>query len=557
MARRIGLDQADWLPVNVQQVQRNDGTSTIELSWAATGLARIRRGQQWEATLGEGKVRVDSVNDNVVTLSIEGQGPLGRTQRTVRVTLPKGSKDVRLLEGKGRLIYRLAPRFLDGTNLAIQVKLEAKQHLQGCLAKCYAEPKFGLWGARMVVKNTGDQALRNYRVRFQVVGYSPDWSEWQRCVRVLPGQTVVDPYFPVLDVDKVGRLEGVRSVYLKAQYQYRGLDGKVIDETETVRLELLGHNLVETASRAAQNGENFFEQRDLVPFVTASMVTCQDPVIQQVAGRVCHQQNGNAALFNDQDALKYLEGLYNFMATHVSYQSPPWDMANGRCRQHIKFGREVLSNHAGTCVDLAIFYASAVEAVGLEPLVVWIPGHVFPAVRLKNGMIYTVEATLIGKAGFLDALKRGKEEYEEVTSGKKPGVICNVKVLRSLGLHSLELPAVESDWLAKICPENKTRQSRTEVSAPSIVGIWRTRYQTTEGQVVTQVIKLAGDGTMAALWQVQNGQRTAAKGHYRYENGTLACKTNLGESQGTITWVDNNKLIYTDGSTKLEYVRVG
>ena len=38
-----------------------------------------------------------------------------------------------------------------------------------------------LWVARSVLKNTGDQPIQDYRVRFRLAEYATDWGEWHRC----------------------------------------------------------------------------------------------------------------------------------------------------------------------------------------------------------------------------------------------------------------------------------------------------------------------------------------------------------------------------------------
>src|SRR5262249_9129951 len=146
---------------------------------------------------------------------------------------------------------------LEGDRASVRVKLEPRPHLLSCLAKVYADPKFGFWAARMELTNTGNQSVSDYRVRFRGVSYWPDWGPWQSCPRGFPCQTVVDTNYPVLDVDKVARLEEVRPVYLKAEYQYRQRDGQLVQETETAQLNLLGHNQVEFGSRKPERGYSF------------------------------------------------------------------------------------------------------------------------------------------------------------------------------------------------------------------------------------------------------------------------------------------------------------
>ena len=76
--------------------------------------------------------------------------------------------------------------------------------------------------------------------------------------------------------------------------------------------------------------------------------------------------------------------------------------------QQMEFGRDVLQNRAGTCIDLTIFYASVCEASGLRSVVFLPLGHAFPAVILPDGELLPVESTLIRRGTFEDAVMAGQ-----------------------------------------------------------------------------------------------------------------------------------------------------
>jgi hypothetical protein len=439
----------------------------------------------------------------------------------------------------------------------VLVTLQTPSCLQGCLAKVYAEPKFKLWTARMAFLNRGTVAVHDYRVRFQVVGFSPDWTEWQSHATVAPGQTVETLGYPILDVDKVAKLEESRMVFVKAQYQYRTADDQLIERTKTVRVELLGHNLVEYSSMPLKEGISFQQMNDLSPYILATFTTYQDKAIQQLAGRICRQTGGNAAALDLRYALAYMKLLYDFMGTHIAYQTPPGSI-NDRLRQHMKFPRDVLQNHAGTCIDLAIFYASACESVGLQPLLVLIPRHCFVAVRLGN-QIYALEATAImKKATFEQACQIGKNEWTSMKEDQR--AIIDIAQMRKLKVSPLDLPAVGEGWLDKVCPENKAQQTEPKPAKTTspLVGTWRTSVNTTKG-IATFTMTLTAEGTFTCLVVDQAGNKGQTSGTYRFANGILYLTLSNGQIiQGTLRWTDGTgnsfDLTGTNGSAR--YVRV-
>lgn len=83
--------------------------------------------------------------------------------------------------------------------------------------------------------------------------------------------------------------------------------------------------------------------------------------------------------------------------------------------QRIRLPAEVLEQRSGNCIELALLYAAAAEAMDLEAAIVGVPGHAFVAVRTDqvNANYYFIETTMIGRASFDDAVNRAGEEFDE------------------------------------------------------------------------------------------------------------------------------------------------
>lgn len=96
-----------------------------------------------------------------------------------------------------------------------------------------------------------------------------------------------------------------------------------------------------------------------------------------------------------------------YISTWVSYA--PGDV------QRIRLPAEVLEQRSGNCIELALLYASAAEALDLETAIILVPGHAYMAVRtdMENADYYFIETTLIGRTDFNTAVERGKEEFDE------------------------------------------------------------------------------------------------------------------------------------------------
>jgi hypothetical protein len=558
LLRRLGLSyRAYWEHQDIKG-SFDDGTSTVRLQWTTRGFARIERDDLWQVPVGESDgIEVIAVHDNEVILSAAAQTPYGLATLTVRGILPSGSRDVQPLRSPFRVVYRTpAPETSPGNQTALDFTFQAKPQVMSCLAPSYGTGLSDMWVARTILKNTGDQIVKDYRVRFRIAGYTLGWSPWQRCQEVVPGQTVVDAYFPVFDLEKVGQLNGTRQTTLEMEYQYQRAGGRLVQETDNRIVKLLGRNEVIFSSLSADEAVGFHDLFNYGPAILASFVTRDDPLIQQVAGWVSGQAGGVAATRSDEEAVQFLAALYEFMGINgIAYQTPPGAKFNGQFGQHVKYGRDVLQNRAGTCVDLAIFYGSVCEAVGLRPVLFLIPGHCFPAIYLpKSGTIFAVEATGVGKVDFLQAVNRGTEERNQALQ-QGPALTVNIRDLRDKGFRGLELPPLPPSTLRDWGIHPVERRNAQTTSSPAQrqtaqtsfsprVGGWATGVWYYNGQIkgatVFFGIGFRDDGVFCEELTVT------------YPNGKSSTV-----SQGRGTYELNSReiaLTYTDGKRKGQHL---
>lgn len=130
----------------------------------------------------------------------------------------------------------------------------------------------------------------------------------------------------------------------------------------------------------------------------------------------------------------------------INYVNPPVDFE--KSGQRIRLPDEVLLSHEGTCIDLAILYASALESFGLNTLICITHGHAFAAFwleddvmpdavvqdpssltnQIRNRRMRAVECTLLtsGGRGFEEACTAGLRKLDDADS-----FICAVDIHRS------------------------------------------------------------------------------------------------------------------------------
>ncbi len=168
--------------------------------------------------------------------------------------------------------------------------------------------------------------------------------------------------------------------------------------------------------------EGFTQHEDFE--LLASMVTPNDPAVEGLIRAAADytssgiMTDGYGGAVDDEDGSVWdrLEAIWEaedqdydltYISTLITYA--PGDV------QRIRLPAEVLDQKSGNCVELAILYASAAEALNLETALIRIPGHAYMAVRTDdvNANYYVIETTMIGRYDFADAVNRGSEELED------------------------------------------------------------------------------------------------------------------------------------------------
>ena len=212
---------------------------------------------------------------------------------------------------------------------------------------------------------------------------------------------------------------------------------------------------------------------NIYPELLCSFVTPNHPEIVGIiskASSLLEEWTGDPSFTGYQScdpniALKQAAAIYGAIeAQNIVYSEPPASFeASG---QRIRLCDSIMSQKLGTCMDMTLLYASALELVGLHPLLIMKKGHIFaglwledmtfpeavqddPALlrkKLADGVneIAVVECTLMnaGKgASFDDASQAAVKEVPEALC------IIDVKRSRYSGIKPLPVRVMtDSGW---------------------------------------------------------------------------------------------------------------
>jgi len=83
--------------------------------------------------------------------------------------------------------------------------------------------------------------------------------------------------------------------------------------------------------------------------------------------------------------------------------------------QRVRYPNDALTLGSANCIDGAVLFASALENIGLEPLICFYPGHAFVGWRRWTGsnVAEFLETTMIGNANYEDAFNEGGRQFNE------------------------------------------------------------------------------------------------------------------------------------------------
>jgi hypothetical protein len=182
--------------------------------------------------------------------------------------------------------------------------------------------------------------------------------------------------------------------------------------------------------------------------LVAAMVTPTDPSVEHLIRDAAnydptHQMAAGYDSENDQNGtvLQRLADVWQSETTdfNLTYINTPITFASGSS-QRIRLPGEVLDQSSGNCIELTLLYASVVEGLGMQPVIIIIPGHAYVAVRVDdtNASYYFIETTLIGQATFSDATATGLSEWQKaqphVEAGEAEYGWVDVKSARADGI---------------------------------------------------------------------------------------------------------------------------
>jgi hypothetical protein len=181
-------------------------------------------------------------------------------------------------------------------------------------------------------------------------------------------------------------------------------------------------------------------------FVARWVTPHDEPVLKLVSEARKWSPGGRLAGYNsaNRDAIaqqvrSQVQAVFKALQkSGISYVSSIFTFGNFSSQaQRIRLPRETLSLSNANCMDVSVVFASAMENLGMHPVIVIVPGHAFAGVRLgpqANDILY-VDLTVLPNGTLERAIARA--EYWRKKTPSEKVLTVDVAAARALGIYPM------------------------------------------------------------------------------------------------------------------------
>ncbi len=226
---------------------------------------------------------------------------------------------------------------------------------------------------QLYVKNIGAEELKNLTVTISSDPFF--FEEWQKDISsLLPDQ--------MIELSPI-------SLHLSASYLYGLTEG--INGAMFITVKCGDEVLCREAREISLLAYDEWSGANIIPEIIAAFVTPNHPYIAEIvknAGVLLQKWDGDPSFTgyqrqNPNAVRKQMAAIYGALQQeNIAYCMPPASFEE--IGQRIRLGGAIKEQKLGTCIDLTLLYASCLEYVGLNPLIVVIKGHAFVCCWLED-----------------------------------------------------------------------------------------------------------------------------------------------------------------------------
>ncbi|MBU0551025.1 hypothetical protein KKB55_01285 [Myxococcota bacterium] len=253
--------------------------------------------------------------------------------------------------------------------------------------------------ARVTLYNPSSRA-RRVRVEVVIEGYGLPKDFF---VDLKAGARVDQGLTPVLDLDKLYKIQSEVMGDLRVRlYEEDTLIDVAHQSTRLLPVNFVPWRWQGLDMRAAVVGLSTpYDQEGSVEALLGEAADLTEGV-----GLHGYQENNRAHV--EEQIVAIYEAL---RARGISYVDIPGNFFNQA--QYVKRPAQSLASQSANCIDGALIFTSALEALGMEPVIIFVPNHAMPGVRVAPGSedIIPIETVILDKGTAAEAMARALQTW--------------------------------------------------------------------------------------------------------------------------------------------------
>ena len=157
---------------------------------------------------------------------------------------------------------------------------------------------------------------------------------------------------------------------------------------------------------------------DFSPYVIAWITPTNSKVEMLIRTAADHLEHESMFGYqgDEEDVYEQLEAIYYTIKEDykIRYISTPVSLY-GENSQRIRLPSDVIDQKSGNCIETTLLWASVIEALDMNPYLIFIPGHAFIACEKQGGSgeFFIIETTDIGPDDtFEGAIEEGTKKFQ-------------------------------------------------------------------------------------------------------------------------------------------------
>ncbi len=252
---------------------------------------------------------------------------------------------------------------------------------------------------------------RNLRVELEVSGVTDKSSN---SLELGPKQAAMRLYNPPLKVEfDASKIRSPRpsQLVIKITEDVKGTPKTILDET--IPLEVLPRDYLPL--RRLIGADKFAPTFEYI----GAWITSNDKTVEEFLTKAKARHPKKQFVGEQDETVSQIKALYDELkARGMSYVMDPNVTSTQSFVQRTRLPAEVLASTNAQCLEGTLTFATLMEAIGIKPIVVFVPGHAFvgwhPVAKDgTNGKPIFLETTMVGGYEFEQAIKVANARVEQ------------------------------------------------------------------------------------------------------------------------------------------------